>query len=203
MAVTKKKHKFGFCYRGISTSSQKPTTAPMNFISVSHRLPSSPTRRAEKGHAGASQTFSLWWWGGNGMAIRQNPHSLPLLPPEKDRVCHPANQHPASPRTMIASAIGQEPYAIDIRLPPGKDCIGKQAMEMEMRESSGPTLATKRNYDSHDRFGRSPVFEGKKTGEKGGRQVARVCTCCGNEKHGPISTYLILSVRGARRHEYR
>jgi hypothetical protein len=33
---------------------------------------------------------------------------------------------------MIASAIGQEPYAIDIRLPPGKDCIGKQAMEMEI-----------------------------------------------------------------------
>ena len=46
---------------------------------------------------------------------------------------------------MIASAIGQEPYAIDIRLPPGKDCIGKQAMEMEMRESSGPTLATRGN----------------------------------------------------------
>jgi len=33
-------------------------------------------------------------------------------------------------------------------------------------------LATKRSYDSQDHFGQSPVYEGKKTGEKGGHQVA-------------------------------
>jgi hypothetical protein len=41
-----------------------------------------------------------------------------------------------------------------------------------VRVAAAPTLATKRSYDSQDHFGRSPVFEGKKTGEKGGRQVA-------------------------------
>jgi hypothetical protein len=44
---------------------------------------------------------------------------------------------------MIASAIGQEPYAIDIRLPPGNDCIGNRPWKWKMRESSGPTLATR------------------------------------------------------------
>jgi hypothetical protein len=34
------------------------------------------------------------------------------------------------------------------------------------RVAAAPTLATK------DNFGRSPVFEGKKTGEKGGCQLA-------------------------------
>ncbi len=33
--------------------------------------------------------------------------------------------------------------------------------------------AAQRSYNSQDHFGRSPIFEGKKTGEKGGRQVAR------------------------------
>ena len=41
------------------------------------------------------------------------------------------------------------------------------------RVKAVPTLATKRSYDSQDHFGQSPVFEGKKTGEKGGRQVAQ------------------------------
>ena len=49
---------------------------------------------------------------------------------------------------------------------------------MEVRESRADA-GNKRIYDSHDRFGRSSVFEGKKTGEKGGCQVARVCTCRG------------------------
>jgi hypothetical protein len=61
-------------------------------------------------------------WYGN---TPKSTLSSSALSPEKDRVCHPANRYPASPRKMIASAIGQEPYAINIRLPPGKDCIGK------------------------------------------------------------------------------
>jgi len=41
------------------------------------------------------------------------------------------------------------------------------------RVAAVSTLATKRSYDSQDHFGQSPVFEGKKTGEKGGSQDAR------------------------------
>ena len=59
----------------------------------------------------------------------------------------------------------------------------QEAMEIEgamglthrscFRVAAAPMLATKRSYDLQDHFGRSPVFEGKKTGEKGGCQVAR------------------------------
>jgi hypothetical protein len=136
----------------------------MNFISASPslplRIPSSPTPRVEKGHTGAFQTFSLWRWGGNGLAVRQNSHSCSLTTPVKDRGCHPVicNRYPASPRRKIASAAGH-----------GKR--GSHGADTQIAQ----TLATKRSYDSQDHFGRYPVFEGKKTGtgEKGGRQVAR------------------------------
>jgi hypothetical protein len=42
------------------------------------------------------------------------------------------------------------------------------------RVAAASMLATKRSYDSQDHFGQSPVFEGKKTGEKGGRQVVHL-----------------------------
>ncbi len=41
------------------------------------------------------------------------------------------------------------------------------------RVAAASTLATNRSYNLQDHFGQSPVFEGKKTGEKGGRKVAR------------------------------
>ena len=135
----------------------------MNSISVSPslplRIPSPPTCWAEKGHAGAFQTFSLWRWGGNGLAVRQNPHSFSLTTPEKDRVCHPAicNQYP---RLHWQEAMENE------------GAMGL-AHRYCFRVTAVPTLATKRSYNSQDHFGRSLVFEGKKTREKGGRQVAR------------------------------
>jgi hypothetical protein len=117
MVVTKKQHKFG---SATEESVLLPKTndkncigiGTINFIpvlpSVPLRIPFPPTRRAEKGHAGALQTFSLWRWGGNGLAVRQNPHSPSLTTPEKNRVCHPAicNQYPVSPRRKIALATG-------------------------------------------------------------------------------------------------
>ena len=80
------------------------------------------------------------------MAIRQTPQSFSLTTPKKNRVCHPAicNRYPASPRKNIALATGH-------------------GNEGAIRANAG----NKRNYNLHDRFGRSPVFEGKKTGEKG------------------------------------
>jgi len=49
-------------------TNDKNGISTMNFISVLPSLPlcipSLPTRWAEKGHDGALQTFSLWWWGG-------------------------------------------------------------------------------------------------------------------------------------------
>ena len=138
------------CYRGISTSSKKPTTtasAPTNFISVSHRLPSPPTHLAEKGHADAFQTFSLSWWGGNGLATR-HPHSFSPLLPEKDQVCNHACaidiRLPPGQRLHWQQAMEMrelEPYAINIWLPPRKRLHRQQAMEM--KEPSGPTLATR------------------------------------------------------------
>ena len=143
MVVTKKQHKFG---SATEESVLPPKTndngiGTMSFISVSPSLPlcipSPPTRRAEKGHAGALQTFSLWRWGGNGLAVRQNPHSFSLTTPEKDRVCHPAicNRYPASPRRKIAWATGH-----------GK--LGSHGADTQIAK----TLATKRSYDSQDHF---------------------------------------------------
>jgi hypothetical protein len=115
MVVTKKQHKFE---SATEDSVRPPKTNDKNCIGTMYfisflpslplRIPSPPTRRAEKGHAGTLQTFSLWRWGGNGLAVRQNPHSFSLTTLEKDRVCHPAicNRYPISPRRKIASATG-------------------------------------------------------------------------------------------------
>jgi hypothetical protein len=92
MVITKKQHKFGSATEESvlpPKTNDKNGIGTMNFISVSPMLPlcipSPPTRRAEKGHAGALQTFSLWRWGGNGLAVRQNqnPLSFSLTNPGK------------------------------------------------------------------------------------------------------------------------
>jgi hypothetical protein len=91
MVITKKQHKFGSATEESvlpPKTSDKNCIGTMNFISflpsLPLRIPSPPTRRAEKGHAGALQTFSLCLWGGNGLAVCQNPHSFSLTTPEKD-----------------------------------------------------------------------------------------------------------------------
>ncbi len=110
----------------------------MNFISVLPspplRIPSPPIRRAKKGHAGALQTFSLWGWGGNGLAVRQNSHSPSLTNP---------GERSSSPSL---------PYAIDIWFLPGERLYWQQAMKNEgaiglkhrscFRVAAVPTLAT-------------------------------------------------------------
>jgi hypothetical protein len=67
MVVTKKQRKFGsYTEESVlpSKTNDKNCIGTMNFISGSPSLPlcipSPPTRRAEKGHASALQTFSLW-----------------------------------------------------------------------------------------------------------------------------------------------
>jgi len=98
-----KKHKNRFCYRGISTFSHKPTTStptnssPSPTVSPLH-LPAG-RRRVMRAHPKHSP-----FRGGGGMVWQYAKHSLPLLPPEEDRVCHPTNRYPASPRIKIASA---------------------------------------------------------------------------------------------------
>ncbi len=74
------------------------------------------------------------------------------------------------------------PPALDIRLLPGERFHLQQAVGNEgairlmhrscFRVAAAPTLAT-RGANLQDHFGLSPVFEGKKIGEKGGYQVAR------------------------------
>ena len=111
----------------------------MNFISGSPslplRIPSPPSRRAEKGHASALQTFSLWWWGGNGLAVRQNPHSPSLTNPRE------------------GSSWPSLPPALDIQFLPGERLHWQQAMENEgamglthrscFRVAAAPTLETR------------------------------------------------------------
>ena len=146
MVVTKKQHKFGSATEESvlpPKTNDKNCIGTMNFISVlpslPFRIPSPPTRRAEKGHAGALQTFSLWRWGEDGLAVRQNPHSFSLTTPEKDRVCHPAicNQY--------------------LRLHRQEGMENEGAMGLTHRScfrvAAAPTLATKRSYDSQDHLG--------------------------------------------------
>jgi hypothetical protein len=71
MVVIKKQHKFGSATEESvlpPKTNDKNCIGTMNFISISPslplRIPSPPTHRAEKGHAGALQTFSPWRWGG-------------------------------------------------------------------------------------------------------------------------------------------
>jgi hypothetical protein len=111
----------------------------MNFISglplPPLRISSPPTRRAEKGHASTLQTFSLWRWGGNGLAVRQNPH-FPSLTNPRERSSSPSL-----------------PNAIDIRFLPGERLHRQQAMKNEgaigltyrscFRVAAAPTLATR------------------------------------------------------------
>jgi hypothetical protein len=117
MVITKKQHKFGSATEESvlpPKTNDKNGIGTMNFISVSPLLPlcipSPPTRQAEKGHAGALQTFSLWQWGGNGLAVRQNqnPLSFSLTNPGKIEFAITAifNRYPVSPRRKIASATG-------------------------------------------------------------------------------------------------
>jgi hypothetical protein len=71
MVVTNKKCKFGSATKESvlpPKTDNKKGIGTMNFISISPSPPlcilSPLTRRAEKGHAGALQTFSLWRGGG-------------------------------------------------------------------------------------------------------------------------------------------
>jgi len=142
MVITKKQHKFGSATEESvlpPKTNDKNGIGTMNFISVSPLLPlcipSPPTRRAEKGHTGALQTFSLWRWGGNGLAVRQNPHSPSLTNP-RERLSSPSL-----------------PNAIDIRFLPGERLHRQQAMEKEeaiglthrfcFRVAAASTLATR------------------------------------------------------------
>ena len=142
MVVTKKQHKFGSATEDLvipPKTNDKNCIGTMNFIysspSLPLRIPSPPTRRAEKGHASALQTFSLWRWGGDGLAVCQNPHSPSLTNPR---------ERSSSPSL---------PNAIDIRFLPGERLHRQQAMENEgaiglthrscFRVAAAPTLATR------------------------------------------------------------
>jgi hypothetical protein len=115
MVVTKKQHKFG-------SATEEAVLPPKNQRQKLHRHHELHLRFALTPPPYPLSTYSpggegLRWRipnilplavGGNGLAIRQNPHSFSLTTPEKDRVCHPAvcNRYPASPRRKIALATG-------------------------------------------------------------------------------------------------
>jgi len=142
MVVTKKQHKFGSATEESvlpPKTKDKNCTGTMNFIfvlpSLTLCIPSSPTRRAEKDHASALQTFSPWQWGENSLAVRQNPHSPSLTNPREK------------------SSLTSLPYAINIRFLPRERLHWQQAMENEgaiglthrscFRVAAAPTLATR------------------------------------------------------------
>jgi hypothetical protein len=119
MVVTKKHLKFG----SVTEESVLPPKTndknginTMNFISVLPSLPlyipSPPTRRAEKGQAGALQTFSLWRWGGEWFG--STPKSTFSFSDSGER-----------------SSLPSLPNAIDIRFLPRERLHRQQAMENE------------------------------------------------------------------------
>ena len=204
MVITKKQRKFGSATEESvlpPKTNNKNCISTMNFISglpsPPLRIPSPPTRRAEKGHASALQTFSLWRWGGNGLAVCRNPLSPSLTNPR---------ERSSSPSL---------PNAIDIRFLPGERLHRQQAMENEgatglthrscfrVAAASSANAGNKRSYDLQDHFGRSPVIEGKKTGEKGGSQVARGALVVGtrNTDHYQCTWHCQQGGAG-RRHEH-
>ena len=136
----------------------------MNFISVLHSSHLYPLSTYPSGGEGSRWRIANILplavggeWFGSTPKSTSTPFSLTT--PEKDRVCHPAicNQYPRLHRQEAMENEG----AMGLT---HRSCF---------RVAAAPTLATKRSYDSQDHFGRSPVFEGKMTGEKGGCQVAR------------------------------
>jgi hypothetical protein len=124
MVVTKKQHKFGSATEESvlpPKTNDKKCIGTMNFISVSPslslRIPSPPTRRAEKGHAGAFQTFPLWRWGGEW--FRSMPKSTLFF-----------SDYPGE-RSSLPSCRMQSISGFS----PEKDCIGN--MPWKIREPSG------------------------------------------------------------------
>ena len=115
-----KKHKNRFCYRGISTSSQKPTTStptnssPSPTVSPLH-LPAG-RRRVMRAHPKHSP-----FRGGGGMVWQYAKiHTLFLCFPQRkiESAILPIDIR-LPPGKRLHRQIGQEPYAIDTRLPPG------------------------------------------------------------------------------------
>ena len=159
MVVTKKQHKFGAATEESvfpPKTNGKNGIGTMNFISVSPSpplcIPSFPTHRAEKGHAGTLQTFTLWRWGGNGLAVRQNEGAIGLT----HRSC--------------------------------------------FRVAAAPTLATRGATIHRIIFDDLLFLKARRQGRGEGRTSSGTgCTCCGNEKRGPLSMFLTLSVRGGTR----
>ena len=135
------------------------------------------------GHSSANAGNNWWWrgeWFGNTpkskLFFSASPRERLSLP---SRLC---NRYPASPRTMTASATGHGNEGAQTVCNQYPASLRKKIALATGHGNEGAIRANagnKRNYDLHDCFGQSPVFEGKKTGEKGGHQVARVCTCCG------------------------
>jgi hypothetical protein len=196
------KHKNRFCYRGISTSSQKPTTsAPTNSspsptVSPLH-LPAG-RRRVTRAHPKHSP-----FGGGGGMVWQyaRNPHSLPLLPPEKDRVCHPTNRYPASPRKKIASA--NRPRAVRNRYPasPRIRLHRQQVMDMEMRESRADAGKQRGSTIRMIVLDDLLFLKARRQGRREDVKWHEYALVVGRETRTNI-TYLTLSVRGTRRHKY-
>jgi hypothetical protein len=121
-----------------------------------------------------------------------------LLPPEKDRVCHPAvcNRYPASPRKKIASATGhgnegaRQKFTLFFSASPGErsslpSCYMQlisgfppdkrlhRQQAMEMREPSQQRGATIRRIILDDLL----FLRGRRQGEKGGRDTRTKYQC--------------------------
>jgi hypothetical protein len=136
MVVTKKQHKFGPATEESvlpPKTNNKNCIGTMNFISV---LPLPPPPYPLSIYLpGGEGTFFLWRWAGNGLAVRQNPHSPSLTNPR---------ERSSSPSL---------PNAIDVQFLPGERLHRQQAMENEgairlahrscFRVTAAPTLATR------------------------------------------------------------
>jgi hypothetical protein len=109
------------------------------------------------------------------------------------------------PRRKIEFAI--LPYAIDIRLPPGKRLHRQQAMEMRepyaidirlppgkrfhrQQATAAPTLATRGTTICRIVLDDLLFLKARRQGRREDVKWHGCALVVGNEKHGPISTYL-------------
>ena len=130
------------------------------------------------------------------MAVRQNQNSLSF-----------SLTNPGKIEFAITESL---PYAIDIRFLPGERLHQRQAMENEgdmglthrscFRVAAVPTLATRGATIHRIIFDDLLFLKARRQGRGEGRTSSGTgCTCCGNEKRGPLSMFLTLSVRGGTR----
>jgi hypothetical protein len=173
-------------------TNNKNCIGTMNFISILPLLPlriSSPPTPGRGGSRWHIANIPPLVVGGDGLAVRQNPHSS-----------SPTNPGQGSSWPLLSPAL-------DIWFLPGERLHWQQAVGNEgairlthrscFRVAAAPMLATREAMICRIMLDDLLFLRQEDRGE-GRTSRGTWCTCCGNEKCRPPSMGLTLSVRGAQ-----